>query len=311
LVDVKKKTLPLNSLIAGAAGLVCFALAPHAGAELLMYEGFAYGAASGDLINMSGSALGLDGTSYSGDDRVDYDPAGLTFGSLQTSGGHASLGYNASAFNASRGLNFNITSGTLYGSFLFQAYDDAGGDGGISPIMFGSTTSDNTSELALAGNTASGGGVHAGLKIYGNQTVAAGSSLTIDTTYLVLFQVNNMGALDGDTQLINLWVLSEAQFENFRSLGLTDSLLNAASLGDEATSVWQRVSYELPVTGSNNISLTDTDQFVLFSWRSKYLVDEVRLSNASLNEVTPIPEATSALLMGCALGGLALRRRRS
>jgi hypothetical protein len=305
-----KTSARFGSLVTGLAGWVGIVLAPQAQAALLLYEGFDYGSSPARLNAVSGAALGLDGSGYTGADNVQYQSAGLTFGSLVTSGGKANLGYNGSAFYATRGLDFSLTTGTLYGSYLFRAYDDAGGDGGISPVMFGSSVNDNTSELAVAGNTAGTGGISAGLKTYGNSVIASGISQAVNSTYLVLFQVDNLAATAGQTQNINLWVLSMEQFENFKLGGLTMDELQAADLGQEATNVWQRLSYTLNVAGSNKISLADTDSLTLFSYRSKYEVDEIRISSASLDEVTPVPEPVSVALIVGGLGVLALRKRR-
>lgn len=306
-----KTSAQFGGLVAGLTGLVGIVLAPQAQATLLLYEGFAYGSTGNVALNtLSGSALGLDGTSYTGAANVVYQSEGLAFGSLLTTGGNANLPYNGAVFYVTRGLDFSLTSGTLYGSYLFRAYDDAGGDAGISPVMFGSSQSDNTSELAVAGNTSGTGGISAGLKTYGQSAIATGASQTVNSTYLVLFQVDNMGATAGQTQNVNLWVLSIDQFENFKLGGLTAAELQAATLGSGATDVWQRLSYTLNVVGSNNISLSDTDSLTLFSYRSKYQVDEIRISNASLDEVTPVPEPVSLAMIIGGLSVLALRKRR-
>lgn len=305
-----KRILLTSSVLAGFLGL---STTSPTEAALLMYEGFSYGSSNNVALNtLSGSALGLDGSAYAGSGTVQYQSSGLTFGDLETDGGRANLPYNSGAFEAHRGIDFTLTSGTMFGSYLFQAYDDAGGTSGISPVMWGATVSDNTVELAVAGNTG-GAGVLAGVKSYSTSTggtaIATGSTMTANTTYLVLFEVTNMGAASGETQDVNIWVLSEAQFANFKVDGLTTAELQAAALGSTASDVWQKVNFTLNVSGTNAISLTDSETFTLFSYRSKYYVDEVRVSNGSLDEVTPIPEAASLGLLLGGLGFLAMRRQ--
>lgn len=309
MAAMKRTPLLVGSLIAGLAGIV----APtQADAALLMYEGFSYGASNNvALSTVSGSALGLDGTAYSGGGtNVQYQSAGFTFGSLQVAGGNASLTYNASVFNSNRGLDFSLTSGTLYGSYLLRAAD-LGTNTGFDAVMFGANANDNQVELAVAGNTAAAGvSMVSGVKTYGTAAISSGATMNINTTYMVLFQVSNLGAAAGDTQQVNMWVLSESQFTNFRLDGLTFAELEAAALGSTATDVWQRLSYTLLVSGTNNISLSNTDQLTLLAYRARYDVDEIRISNFSLNEVTPIPEPTAVILLAGGLTILSLRRRR-
>ncbi len=280
---------------------------------MVLYEGFNYGGTGGQLSAQSGSALGLDGTSYTASSAITYEAAGLSFGDLSVTGGNANLPWHTStAYVANRGVDFSITAGTLYSSFLFQAYSDGGSNNGISPVMFGSTQSDNTVELAAAGNTGSVTTTQfMGLKSYGVSTVASGSNMSLNTNYLILTEVTNMGAAASESQTVNMWALSLSQFQNLKLGGLTTTELNSATLGTGDSEVYQRLTYTFEVVGSNNISLANTESMTLFSYRSKYLVDEIRIGNESLDEVTPIPEpGTFATLAVSLMIFSTLRRRR-
>jgi hypothetical protein len=84
--------------------------------ELLLYEGFDYGATDGNITGKGGSELGLTGT-WSNNEGS-YEAAGLTFSDLVVAGG---LVKQAGGMQlAARQLAINPT-GALYGSFLFRA----------------------------------------------------------------------------------------------------------------------------------------------------------------------------------------------
>lgn len=277
-----------------------------------MYEGFDYGGTNVALNTIGGSATGLTG-SYTG--AGNYVSTGLTFGSLETTGGSANLIAGSSNQTARRQLDTGTVTGTIYGSFLFQQAS-FGNTTDFLGVGFGTNTAtDNTAtvifltdqfgaELAAARANPS----NAGSPPYqANGTVPSPAPPT--PIMLGLYEITNVGAVSG-TQSVTYWTLSETQFESFRADGMTTAELNAASIGGGTTDVTERIV--LSISGAGGYIDLNNGDFLNLIYRSgNYSVDEIRVSNLDLNEVTPIPEPGSVILVG--LAGMAMvvcRRRR-
>lgn len=284
--------------------------ARNAAATLLLYEGFDYGGTDVLLSAVSGAALGLDGSTYSAEvSSPNYAATGLTFGSLQVSGGKAQLNYYATnARGATRGLNFSLSSGTMYGSFIYHNTDNSLGNTGL--LLGSGGFSNNTAELDVVGNTMN---EFTSIRTFGSTTATpSGIAYTIpNDPVLVLFEVTNMGTTSG-TQTLTTWVLTPGQFANFKSGGLNSSELSLAGTGAGVTNVLQTATYTHSGAGGY-ISLASTEMLSLFSYRTNYTIDEIRISNAGFDEVTPliaIPEPGNAALLASGLGLLGLARHR-
>src|SRR5690606_30848935 len=147
------------------------------------------------LNEVDGTATGLDGTTYSTAGTTEYVPGGLSFSNLQVAGGNARLGYHASEVrNATRGLDFEVSSGTLFGSMLYTSGGAA--NNGVSTLLFTTLSShnDNVARLDIAANeydSPSGAQNFAGVRTFGQSTKATGTQMAGDQseTYLILFQV--------------------------------------------------------------------------------------------------------------------------
>ena len=195
--------------------------------------------------------------------------------------------------NYYRPLNVNKT-GTLWGSFLFKSVgvvdttttllsyvvnSQAGGNDwqpttkfGVTPKRYQGTLSD----IRLGGTGS-------------NPTAQNNSGGTIvvqGVTYLVLFKVENLIASGGTatSQTITSWILSAAQYDNFKSGGLTEAELNAATQGAGAANVMQKTS----LTATQKASFSTSDYLTVQSNNAgDFMNDEFRFSDTSLAEVAP------------------------
>ncbi|WP_395742992.1 PEP-CTERM sorting domain-containing protein [Prosthecobacter sp.] len=304
--------------------VLCGSLILPASAAVTVYEGFDYGA--GDINGASGGT-GLAGSwSSQGSGNGSWgaqgfeQTSGLTFANLDVSGGAATF----SAINGtngtgvmSRGLSSAYGSDfTVWGSYLFNAsgettpwagftladgqtmFNDASGRFGVA------TPYDGASNLSSYGSyfLGNGGG--------------SGAAMNLNETYMFLFKFDKSGSSASGSMA---WLLNAAQFTNFKTSDdlLTESELNSASIGTGDLDVMARLQYSS--SGYSSVSSFDT---VTFDARNFYTsnartitVDELRFSDTSLDELTPVfaatPEPSRTLLLMGGLFAAAARRRRS
>ena len=276
-------------LLAALSGLA-LAVSPAAQASLIVYEGFNYiGQADNAALNAAAFAGGT-GLSGNWQGAGKYRSAGLTFSDLAVAGGCAE---NVNSEIYYRQLSVSKT-GTLWGSFLFKSVgtvdttttllsyvvnSQAGGNDWQSTTKFGVTPKKyqgTTSDIRL-------GGTGTNPTAFGN---VGGTAVTQGTTYLVLFKVENLIATGGATasQTITSWILSAAQYDNFKSGGLTEAELNAASQGGAATNVMQKTT----LTATQKATFSVSDFLCIQSNNTgDFMNDEFRFSDAGLSEVAP------------------------
>ena len=257
-----------------------------ASATLLLYEPFEYGNKNTNLISVSGSALGLDGTNYTVYTASTYVATGLSFGKLVVSGGSGNLTYYNGSQANTRGLDINVSQGsTLYGGFLHAA--GGGVQNSTGALLFGSSTcTDQNANFGIIGCWYGTTCQYTGLSAGTRSATATGVALTLNKPVLMLFRVTNMGASSG-TQTANLWVLNEAQYAYYRVAGLTPSNLDAAGTGTDANQILQTA--QLTITTAPYITMTDTMFMRPFIYRCAFGLDEIRLATSSLDEVAPGP----------------------
>jgi autotransporter-associated beta strand protein len=260
-----------------------------------VYEGFNY---PGQADNAALGAPFSGGTGLGGNwqGAGKYRSSGLTFSDFAVTGGCAE---NSNTDIYYRPLNLSRT-GTIWGSFLFKSVgvvdnsttllsyvvskqangNDYNGNTcfGVTPKAYNNTLGD----IRLGGD----GSVPATL------TNAGGTLVTQGTTYLILFKVENLIATGGVAinQTITSWILSSAQYDNFKSGGLTEVELNAAVQGSNAVNVTQKTM----LTATKKASFSITDYLTVESLNTgDFMNDEFRFSDASLTEVAPsgIPSA--------------------
>jgi hypothetical protein len=284
------------------AGLA-LAVSTTARAGVIVYEGFNY---AGQADNAPlGAAAFNGGTGLSGNwqGTGKYRSTGLTFSDLAVAGGCAQ---NSNSDIYYRPLSVSKT-GTIWGSFLFKSVGvvdnsdtllsyivskQAGGRDYDSNTSFGVTPKrykGYESEIRVGGNTP-------------NPTTlsnSGGTAVTQGTTYLVLFKVENLiasGAATAVSQSITSWILSVAQYDNFKSGGLTEAELNAASQGSGAANVMQKTT----LTATQKASFSASDFLTVQSnLNGDFMNDEFRFSDASLAEVAPsLPPAANIVSFG-------------
>ncbi|MCX6874394.1 MAG: hypothetical protein NTW21_11405 [Verrucomicrobia bacterium] len=295
---LKQPRVAIRSCVRNAALLatVLTMVSGSARAELIVYEGFNYTDQSDDAA-LNGDAFsggtGLSGT-WSGTGACKYRTAGLTFSDFPVSSGSGCAGVSGTSFGF-RQLAVDQT-GTIWGGFLFKSVSavdtsdkvgdlyvakvaafgdyDLNSGFGVAPKRYGATTGDtrlggNSTPPTVANN-------------------AGGTAVSQDTTYLVLYKVENLIAWGGEaqSQTITTWILSAEQYDNFKSGGLTEEALNAAAQGSGSANVMQRTT--LTATQKASFSVNDYLCF-LSNAAGDYQFDEIRVSNANLAEVVALP----------------------
>ena len=278
-----------------ALAVLALAVSTTARAGVIVYEGFNY-AGQSDNAALSGTAFnggtGLGGN-WTGPGK--YNTSGLSFSDLAVAGGCArfSGGSGANAYIAYRPLNVNKT-GTICGSFLFNSVSAVDGSTRLADLI----VTKSASGTDYDGNTNFGvapkryGGLEGDIRLGGNTNPpstlsnSGGTAVTQGATYLVLFKVDNLIAWGGaaTSQTITSWILSVAQYDNFKSGGLTEAELNSASQGSGAANVMQKTT----LTATQKASFSVNDFLGLEAYNDiDYKIDEIRFSDASLAEVAP------------------------
>ena len=298
----KFSTNPLR-VIASITGILpalglALAFATTAQAGVVVYEGFNY-PGQADSATLGAAFNGGTGLSGSWLGNGKYRSTGLTFSDLAVAGGCVQSG-NSEVFY--RPLNVNKT-GTIWGSFLFQSV----GVVDNTTTLLSYIVSKQANGTDFNSNTSFGvtpkryNGYEGDIRLGGNTTNpnalsnSGGTAVTQGVTYLVLFKVENLiasGAPTATSQTITSWILSAAQFDNFKTGGLTEGELNAANQGSGATDVMQKTS----LTATQKASFSANDFLTLQSNNAgDFMNDEFRFSDASLAEVSPLAAPTALI----------------
>ena len=265
-----------------SATLLHLALCSAASAALTVYDGFDYGAVSGDLTGKNGGS-GFSGAYTDGGNSTIYSTTGLTYGTLETAGG-ASLtadGGTATTLNF-RGFTA-ISSGETWISFLAQR------NGAASTTTFAGLSFYNSAGIAAAdsefsiSNAGTGGTWRLFDNNNGGATTSVPTTITIasDTTYLLVARIL-WGAGAGGTETVSLFVNP--------ALGLTPVTADASRDINMATNI-----DKVRIAGASGVN---------------YTFDEIRIGD-SFASVTPVPEASTSTALLLGLASLAFRRRRS
>jgi hypothetical protein len=321
---ISRRTSPV---VASLFAALAFGGISSTHAALVVHEGFDYGPVP-SLLNGLGNTteVGLQGTwTYNGTNgtTVSYDPTGLTFSDLVVTGGLAQLNGVAGAGDriaaVGRQLNVDAQSGTIWGSYLFRPISDLT-TRSVGSLLQGNAAnvSDNTAYFSLANNEFNQniGGVRVSNTIGGGSALATGGVIpSLATTYLYVFRLDNIGAPSGTTQTATAWMMSELQYDNFKSGGLDESELNGALIGTFDTNIMQRVSFTTANPLANPGTFDNTDFLRLFNFGGAEFItqyDELKFSNSNVNEaVQGVPEPSAALAMAGGIGLLLGLRRRT
>jgi hypothetical protein len=210
--------------------------------------------------------------------------------------------------------DFGLSAGsTLYGSYLIQVSQNvAASSQSVANMYVNSTASDgSTSSLRVDGDGFNSV-TYAQVKTAGGN--GDGSPMLAGTTYMVLFQLNNLESTSSQT--LNSWLLNSAQFDHFRNGAFDAATLNAASAGTGPANIMSTASATL-ATGNVGVTIDSLNAyFGLFQGNSyttyAAIYDELRFSATDLKDATTlaIPEPGTLVLVGVALGTLLLVNRR-
>ena len=273
------------------------ALSTAAHAGLVVYEGFNYAGQADNAALNSGSFNGGTGLSGNWQGSGKYRSTGLTFSDLPVTGGCTQ---NSNSEIYYRPLSTSKT-GTLWGSFLFKSVGVVDNSSTLLSYIVSKQVNGNDWQLATNFGVTPKRyqGTNGDIRVGGNNanptalSNSGGTIVTKGTTYLILFKVENLiasGAPTATSQTITSWILSEGQYDNFKSGGVTEAELNAATQGGGATNVMQKTT----LTATQKASFSVSDYLTVQSNNAgDFMNDEFRFSDSSLAEVAPpaIPAA--------------------
>jgi len=300
----------------GFAAICALCLTGTAPAALLVYEGFS-GYATGNMGGQAASGSGLSGAYVNGGTgSITYNSAGLAFSDLAVSGGSIN-NINGGGSFISATLSGSAT-GTIYTSYLVRFSADPSGAVTTAAqigLNAGNSSGSGTRYFNVMADSPAAGSVNGGFGYnYGATGETAGNALIANTTFMVIAEINNVGTTLGGAPVGTgtVWVLSESQFNTFKTGGFTSAELNAATVGLGGADVWARYTTASPVTSGTYAYTGAALQLSLTPLAtSTSTMDEVRWGT-TLADVTPlqVPEPAS-LAMGLlgASAFLASRRR--
>lgn len=299
------------------------ASAATAQASIVANEGFNY--STGQLVSQTSTGTGFTGSwstvaapAFSNNSTTAFS---VTAGSLVMNGVYSSgekLSYSRSP-DASTGITVAFgaelsATDTLYGSYLFRITKDtfARGQTVAAVMVGGAADNDNAGTFTWAGNGYNNNANNIegpGVRAEGSSWVVPPLNLTLNTTYVMLFEFN------ATAKTTSAWVLNEAQLNNFYG-SLDSATLNAATANTEAANgvFWKSGAVTSGATFGAMTNLTLIGSGSTQGLNYGFDLDEIRFSNTSLfQSVTAVPEP-STVAFGVALGAFAfgrvLRRRR-
>jgi hypothetical protein len=203
-------------------------------------------------------------------------------------------------------------SGTLYSSMLFNFEDFGSGTSNLASMRVDNVPAINESvRLATYPLGQNVGTYNPGVSYDGGPT-AAGQELFINTTYMAISVFENVGESlsGGNPGVASVYVLDEAQFENFVANGRSEGNLTGRATGSAADQVF---AFATETITSGTYNFADANFLGLSSYQQGGEVigtyDELRWGT-DLDSITVIPEPGTLALMGLSLIALALFRRR-
>ncbi|RYD38076.1 MAG: PEP-CTERM sorting domain-containing protein [Verrucomicrobiaceae bacterium] len=307
-------------------------------AALLVYDGYSY---SGEGSAISGampgtSTVGLNRTVvYQGavSNNYTYNSAGLSFGSLITTGGSMNFGVGTNAITGTISLGTGIApyagatvytggtsySGTLYSSYLIKLNKAPNGSTAFQSRVADSIVSSNARYIAAADSRI--GSTNAPSLAYDGSdtstttvTASTGAALGTTETYLVVSRYTNAGTTASavDQATATLFVLSLAQFNTMLSSGQPfENYLDGA----DASALTARIEDKNSTTNNNDFADGRFAGYLAISTNSTSgstgIVDETRYGT-TMDDVIPVvpePSTVALLLLAAPLFGRRNRRR--
>lgn len=285
-----------------------------ANAALLVSESFS-GYTTGNINNKAATGTGLTG-SYSSTGAFSYQATGLSFAYIATSGGSLSISSSAANIAGVQIGAIGAVTGDVFVSYLFNKPGNFSSDAAslvetrINSTITGAAA---TSQFRAQTNTDNASSNFTGIG-YDSSPTTGGTALTLNsTTYLVLAKYSNVGneLSVGSPGIATLWILTEAQYTNLHTLGVTEANLNALSIGTGASNVFARVT-DTATSGTFTLGEGSFLQFAATGSSTSNqsgVIDELRIGT-TLADVTPVPEPSAWLGAAAGLALAALRRRR-
>jgi acyl-CoA thioesterase I len=272
--------------------------APSVHAAPLVYEGFGGYAveqlpgqtAGPDTVGLDRNAAIIGGGTASVN-RFAADS--LTFGNLKVTGGRAIY---SSAVGAPSYIGYRYSgaafSGTLYTSFLVRLETAPNGPSSVG-LRVNQSNNSSGSSACFYSLAEIQSGTSTGVQ-YENTTGVTASAVSLPTQeiFLVIGRFTRTGqSLAPETPgTATLFVLTQGQFEFFRTGGFSDQELDLADIGGGNQQVFSRVQ-DSPVTSGtfNQLTTGCGIQFGVGNAGSNQVVsyDEIRMA-ASLDEVLPV-----------------------
>ncbi|MGA3143281.1 MAG: PEP-CTERM sorting domain-containing protein [Verrucomicrobiota bacterium] len=265
-----------------AVGVSCM-LFQSAYGTLLFSDGFNYdsgGPLAGNVNPGSGDTWGV------GNSAMTIGSGNLTYPGLEDLGGNdLSIVWNGGTAGSVTNGFANITSGTIYYSFLLDVTTAPGGNSYLTSLNPGTSTPNGSSDAISMyfGTVTGGGGYRLGVRGGGASAVYTSSSTpySLSTTYLVVLGYNFNGGVAANN--LSLWI-------------------DPTSFGGSAPTATLTLTPTTVATGIDNVGFK-----VQSSVAGAFLVDNL-LVGTTWADVT-VPEPTTFALAGLGLLGLVIARR--
>lgn len=310
-------TSPTYLRAPAALFLAAACLATEARATLLVYEGFTgYTAGALEAQKPNANTVGLDknvgyydGAATSRAGGYTFTPAGLTLGSLATSGGALAYTSSTNVIGADITLGTSPFTGTLWTSYLVQisTRGSTASDGvvmrvGDSPNDVNDIRYNTWADSRGTSSTGATTSPNVAVTYAASTPTNTAASLALGSTYIIIGRFTGVGTTSGAA---TVWALTESQFASFIGAGGNEAALAGTSVTATAT--------HTNASGTRNFITTDA--LALITAGGTGTIDEIRFGSA-LTDVTPtaaIPEPSAAAALaglGALFAASRLRRRR-